>query len=92
MKERVDTFQVGPAAPGQIGGLVEDVTPAVLLEARKTDSGRNTAVKSITTVEGNQSIAHVYIEYTADAPSAFNFDKQRTVVTEHHNTGIYAPI
>jgi len=91
MRERIDTYQVGPAAPGLIGGLVEDVIPAVLVEARITANGRNIRIIDKETKEGVESISHVGIEYTEDDLSDFNRDKQRTVITEDYIDGIYAP-
>ena len=89
MKPRADTFQVGPAAVGQIGALVEGVTPDVLVEARKTANGRTISVNATYTKEGNDTIAHVFIEHDAEDLRAFNLDKIRTVVTEHWTCGVY---
>ena len=89
MKPRVDTFQVGPAAPGLIGQLIEDKIPAVLEEARKSANGKNMSIGATYTKEGNETIAHIYIEYLDEELQEFNLVKLRTVVTEHWKCGVY---
>ncbi len=89
MRERIDTYQVGPAAVGQIGALVEGVIPDVLVEARKTANGRTISVNATYTKEGNDTIAHVFIEHDNEALRPFDLDKIRTVVTEHWTCGVF---
>ena len=89
MRERIDTYQVGPAAPGQIDALIEAVIPDVLIDARKTANGRTISVNATYTKEGNDTIAHVFIEHDGEDLRAFNLDKQRTVVTEHWTCGVF---
>ena len=89
MRERDDTYQVGPAAPGQIDALIEAVIPDVLEWARKTANGRTISVNATYTKEGNDTIAHVFIEHDAETVRAFNLDKVRTVVTEHWTCGVF---
>jgi len=92
MKERVDTFQVGPAAPGQIDALVEAVVPDVVQEASITANERTISVGTIMTKEGNQSIAHVFMEYNGEVATPYDLIKTRTVVTEHYTAGVYEPV
>lgn len=89
MRERIDTFQVGPASPGNIGALIEAKIPAVLEEARKTANGKTISVKAIYTKEGNETIAHIFIEHLDETVRKFDLEKQRTVVTEHWTCGVY---
>jgi len=84
MKERVDTFQVGPAAPGQIDDLVEAVIPDVIEEASITASERTISIGVEMTKEGNESIAHVFMEYKGEDIRPYDFIKTRTVITEHY--------
>ena len=92
MKERVDTFQVGPAAPGQIDDLVEAVIPDVVQEASITANGRTISPGVIMTKEGNNSIAHVFMEYKGETATPYDLIKTRTVVTEHYTAGVYNPV
>lgn len=89
MRERDDTFQVGPASPGNIGALIEDKIPAILEEARKTANGRTISIKATYTKEGNDTIAHIFIEHLGESVREFDLEKQRTVVTEHWTCGVY---
>jgi len=98
MKERVDTFQVGPSSIGGIKTLIEDKIPDVLVEARITAEQRTITVRAKYTIEdsnnappGLRHIAHIYIEYENATLSPFNLVKERTVGTETWKAGVYAP-
>jgi len=92
MKEYVDTYQVGPAAPGAIEGLVQAVIPEVVAEASKTANGRNINVETTVKKHGNESIGWVFIVYTEDDPIPFEWVKTNTVVTDAYTNGVYEPI
>ena len=98
MKERVDTFQVGPATAGGIQGLVQAKVATVLAEARRTANGRTITVRAKYTIEDDAHktppdkthIAHIYIEHDNDPESSFNLEKERTVGTETWKVGVYS--
>ena len=84
MRERIDTFQVGPMASGLINQAIEDAIPSVLEEARKTADGRTISVKAEKAIDGSETTAHVFIEHLEESESAYDLTKTRTVVTEHY--------
>ncbi|HEB27567.1 MAG TPA: hypothetical protein ENI05_07295 [Porticoccus sp.] len=89
MRERIDTFQVGPMASGLVNQAIEDVIPAVRAEAEKTANGRTITVQATKTLEGNDSMAHVFIEHNGEELSEYDLTKTRTVVTEQYTCGVY---
>ncbi len=89
MRERIDTFQVGPMASGLVNQAIEDVIPAVRAEAEKTANGRTISVGALKTLEGSDSFAHVFIEHNEEEEAEYNLTKTRTVVTEHYTCGVY---
>lgn len=90
MRERVDTFQVGPSTESGIKGLIQAKEAQVLAEARKTANGRTISMSVTMTVENGEHIAHIYIEHKDEPESAFNMIKQRTVTTETWGAGVYS--
>ena len=99
MRERVDTFQVGPSTASGIQGLVQAKISQVLVEARKTADNRTITVRATYTVEDALNLtppdkthtAHIYIEYEDDPLSSFNLVKEREVGTETWKAGVYSP-
>lgn len=89
MKERADTFQVGPSNESAIQGLIQAKEAQVLAEARKTANGRTISMSVTMTVEDGEHTAHIYIEHKDEAESPFNMVKQRTVTTETWKAGVY---
>ncbi len=89
MRERIDTFQVGPMDSGLVNQAIADIIPAVLTEANKTANGRTISVNAEKTTEGNESFAYVFIEHKDEEPYAYDLIKTRTVVTEQYTCGVY---
>lgn len=91
MKERIDTFQVGPSTASGIQGLIQAKEAQVLAEARKTANGRTITMRATITVQGTDHIAHIYIEHDGDPESPFNLVKEKTFTTETWKAGVYSP-
>jgi hypothetical protein len=90
MRERIDTFQVGPAAASEIKDLIRAKVVEVLAEARKTANGRTITVRATLTIEGAEYTAHIFIEHREDPETATDLVKERTVITETWKVGVYS--
>ena len=101
MRERTDTFQVGPVATkAEVKQLIQDKMPDVLSEARKTADGKSITARATLTeydtmtmpdesVMAPAFIAHVYIEHNKDELSDTDLVLEKQVITETWKIGVY---
>ena len=96
MKERVDTFQVGPVdTKVEVKQLIKDKMPDVIKEARKSANG-----KTITgwydlryeEVDGTDTnfIAHIFIEHLDKPVSGVNLVRIRKQIKERGEIGTWS--
>ena len=101
MRERLDTFQVGPVATkAEVKQLIQDKMPDVLSEARKTADGKSITARATLTeydtmtmpdesVMAPAFIAHVYIEHNKDELSDTNLVQENEIITQQWKIGVY---
>ena len=101
MRERADTFQVGPVATkAEVKQLIQDKMPDVLSEARKTADGKSITARATLTeydtmtmpdesVMAPAFIAHVYIEHNKDELSDTNLVQENEIITQQWKIGVY---
>ena len=101
MRERLDTFQVGPVATKtEVKQLIQDKMPDVLSEARKTADGKSITARATLTeydtmtmpdesVMAPAFIAHVYIEHNKDELSDTNLVQENEIITQQWKIGVY---
>lgn len=97
MRERIDTFQVGPVATKpEIKILIREKLPEMLVEARKTANGRTitarATLREFDTLDGLSPafIAHLFIEHRGDTLSGTDLVKETSRITEQWKIGVYS--